>query len=130
MYLNNRCSKTYTKVHVMINMANTIFSVVSILILISHCLRSTKPTDKSEVRVTRTRLKTVGKLRCSGRVGNSCCTSGTQRCTWRWIQILRTNTGRFICHIFHTFPHELTLSSIYRQLIRFYIKHVFKQQMQ
>ena len=41
-----------------------------------------------------------------------------------------SNTDRFICHIFHTFPHELTLSSIYRQLIRFYIKHVFKQQMQ
>ena len=45
MYLNNRCSKKYTYVHVMINfnMANTIFSVVSILILISHCFGCSLP---------------------------------------------------------------------------------------
>ena len=45
MYWNNRCSKKYTYVHVTINfnMANTIYSVVSILILISHCFGCSLP---------------------------------------------------------------------------------------
>ena len=30
-------------------------------------------------RVTRTSLKTVGELRCSGRLGSSCSNSGTRR---------------------------------------------------
>ena len=41
--------------------------------------RSTKHTHKTKVRVTRTPLKTGGELRCSGRVGISCSTSGTRR---------------------------------------------------
>ena len=41
--------------------------------------RSTKHTHKTKDRVTRTPLKTGGELRCSGRVGNSCSTSGTRR---------------------------------------------------
>ena len=39
--------------------------------------RSTKHTHKTKARVTRTPLKTVGELSCSGRVGSSCSTSGT-----------------------------------------------------
>ena len=41
--------------------------------------RSTKHTHKTKDRVTRIPLKTGGELRCSGRVGNSCSTSGTRR---------------------------------------------------
>jgi hypothetical protein len=40
--------------------------------------RSTKHTNKTKDRVTRTPLKTGGKLRCSGRVNSSCSTSGTR----------------------------------------------------
>ena len=40
--------------------------------------RSTKHTHKTKDRVTRTQLKTGGELRCSGRVSNSCSTSGTR----------------------------------------------------
>jgi len=43
--------------------------------------RSTKHTHKTKDRVTRTPLKTGGELRCSGRVGSSCSTSGTCRVT-------------------------------------------------
>ena len=38
-----------------------------------------KHTYKTNDRVTRTRLKTGGELRCSGRVGSSCFTSDTRR---------------------------------------------------
>jgi hypothetical protein len=41
--------------------------------------RSTKHTYKTKDRVTRTRLKTGGELRCFGRVGSSCSTSDTRR---------------------------------------------------
>ena len=41
--------------------------------------RSTKHTYKTKDRVTQTPLKTRGELRCSGKVGSSCSTSGTRR---------------------------------------------------
>ena len=41
--------------------------------------RSTKHAYKTKDRVTRTPLKTGGEHRCSGRVSNSCSTSGTRR---------------------------------------------------
>ena len=41
--------------------------------------RSTKYTHKTKDRVTRTPLKSGSELRCSGRVSNSCSTSGTRR---------------------------------------------------
>ena len=41
--------------------------------------RSTKYTHKAKDRVTRTPLNTGGELRCTGRVGSSCPTSGTRR---------------------------------------------------
>jgi hypothetical protein len=41
--------------------------------------RSTKHTYKTKDRVTQTPLKTGGELRCPGRVGSSCSTSGTRR---------------------------------------------------
>ena len=41
--------------------------------------RYTKHTHKTKDRVTRTRLKFGGELRCSGRVGRSRSTSGTHR---------------------------------------------------
>jgi hypothetical protein len=40
--------------------------------------RSTKHTQDTKDRVTRTPLKNGGELRCSGRVGSSCSTSGTR----------------------------------------------------
>ena len=43
--------------------------------------RSTKHTYKTKDRVTRTPLKTGGELRCSGRVGSYCSTSGTRLVT-------------------------------------------------
>jgi hypothetical protein len=41
--------------------------------------QSTKNTHKTKDRVTQTPLKTGGKLRCTGRVGSSCSTSGIRR---------------------------------------------------
>jgi hypothetical protein len=41
--------------------------------------RSTKHTYKTKNQVTRTPVKTGGELRCPGRVGSSCSTSGTRR---------------------------------------------------
>ena len=41
--------------------------------------RSTKHTHRTKDRVTRTPLLTGDELRCFGRVGNSCVTSGTCR---------------------------------------------------
>ena len=41
--------------------------------------RYTKHTHNTKDRVTRTPLKTGAELRCSGRVGSSCSTSGTRR---------------------------------------------------
>ena len=41
--------------------------------------RSTKHVHKIKDRVTRTPLKTGGKLRCSRRVSSSCSASGTRR---------------------------------------------------
>jgi len=38
-------------------------------------------TQKTKDRATRSPLKTRGELRCSERVGSSCCTSGTSRVT-------------------------------------------------
>ena len=40
--------------------------------------RSTKHTHKAKDRVTRTRQNTGDELRCSGRVGTFCSTSGTR----------------------------------------------------
>ena len=40
---------------------------------------TTKHTYKTKDRVTRTPLKIGGELRCSGRVGSSCSSSGTRR---------------------------------------------------
>jgi hypothetical protein len=41
--------------------------------------RSTKHTNKTKDRVTRTPLKTGDEFRCSGRVSSSCSTSDTRR---------------------------------------------------
>ena len=41
-------------------------------------IRSTKHTHKTKDCVTRIPLKTGGELRCSGRVGSCCSTSGTR----------------------------------------------------
>jgi hypothetical protein len=38
-------------------------------------------TYKAKDRITQTPFKTGGELRCSGRVGSSCSTSGTNRVT-------------------------------------------------
>ena len=38
-------------------------------------------TYKTKDRITQTPLKTGSELRCSGRVGSSCSTSGTHRVT-------------------------------------------------
>ena len=40
---------------------------------------TTKQTHKTKDRITQTPLKTGDELRCSGRVGSSCSTSGTRR---------------------------------------------------
>ena len=40
--------------------------------------RSTKHTNQTKDRVTRTQLRTGGELRCSERVSSSCSTSGTR----------------------------------------------------
>ena len=41
--------------------------------------KMTKHTHKTKDRVTQTQLKTGSELRCSGRVGSTCSTSGTRR---------------------------------------------------
>jgi hypothetical protein len=47
-------------------------------------------THKTKDRVTRTPLKTGGELRCSGRVRNSCSTSGNRRVNAKrhWYQLI------------------------------------------
>ena len=47
-------------------------------------------THKTKDRVTRIPLKTGGELRCSGRVRNSCSTSGTRRVNAKrhWYQLI------------------------------------------
>ena len=65
--------------------------------------RSTKHTHKIKDRVIRTTLKNGGELKCSGRVGSSCSTSGTRRVN------LITNLVNFNVPFFSTSP---TLSSL------------------
>jgi hypothetical protein len=78
--------------------------------------RSTKHTYKTKDRVTRTPLKTGCELRCSGRVGSSCFTSGTRRVNlvtnpvisreWGKDQKVLTTSGTyplsFVTQIFHS----------------------------
>ena len=77
--------------------------------------RSTKHTHKTKDRVTRTPLKAVGELRCSGRVSSSCSTSGTRRVNlftnpviscelWKDREVLTTSgtfPWSFVTQIFH-----------------------------
>jgi hypothetical protein len=51
-------------------------------------------THKTKDRVTRTPLKTGGELRCSGRVGSSCFTSGISR-----VNLVTTNELQSIYYI-------------------------------
>jgi hypothetical protein len=63
--------------------------------------RSTKHTHKIKDRVIRTTLKNGGELKCSGRVGSSCSTSGTRRVN------LITNLVNFNAPFFPPPPHFL-----------------------
>jgi hypothetical protein len=68
-----------------INLSMTIQKIFQPVKFVFNCFnvfkdkRSTKHTHKTKDRVTRIPLKTGGELRCSGRVSNSCSTSGTRR---------------------------------------------------
>ena len=77
--------------------------------------RLTKHAYKTKDRVTRTPLKTVGELRCSGRVSSSCSTSDT-RCVnlvtnpvisrkwWKDWEVFTTSgtyPWSFVTQIFH-----------------------------
>jgi hypothetical protein len=78
--------------------------------------RSITHTYKTKDRVTRTPLKIGGELRCSGRVGSSCSTSGTRRVNlvtntvisreWGKNRELFTTSGTypwsFVTQIFHS----------------------------
>ena len=77
--------------------------------------RSTKHTHKAKDRISRTPLKTGGELRCLGRVGSSCSTSGIRRVNlvtnpaisrkWGKDREVLTTSGTypwsFVTHIFH-----------------------------
>ena len=60
--------------------------------------RSTKHTDKTKDRVTRTPLKTGGKLRCSRRVGSSCSTSDTHRINLVTNPVITSSSERVEIH--------------------------------
>ena len=60
--------------------------------------RSTKHTHQTKDRVTRTPHKTGGELECSGRVGNSCSTSGTRRVNVFANPVI---SHEFVIQIFH-----------------------------
>ena len=74
---------------------------------------STKHTYITKDRVTRTPLKTVGKLRCSGRVGSSFSTSGTRRVNlvtnpvisreWGKDREVFTTSGTIRGHLWHRY---------------------------
>jgi hypothetical protein len=78
--------------------------------------RSTKHTHKTKDRVTRTPLKTVAELWCSGRISSSCSTSGIRRVNlvtdpvisreWGKDREVFTTNGTypwsFVTHIFHS----------------------------
>ena len=49
---------------------------------------------KTKDRITRTPLKTGGELRCSGRVGSSCSTSGTHRVNLVTNQVINREWGK------------------------------------
>jgi hypothetical protein len=57
----------------------------------------TKHTHQTKDRVTRTLLKARGECRCSGRVGSSCCTSGTCRVN------LVTNSEHIRGHLYNRY---------------------------
>jgi hypothetical protein len=80
--------------------------------------RSIKHTHKTKDRITRTPVKLGGgELRCSGRVGSSCSTSGTHRVN------LVTNPSYIIT--LRLLPVKLIVSNVFRSFgmyIGFYIK--------
>ena len=57
----------------------------------------TKHTHQTKDRVTRTLLKARGERRCSGRMGSSCCTSGTCRAN------LVTNSEHIRGHLYNRY---------------------------
>jgi hypothetical protein len=77
---------------------------------------STKHTYKTKDRITRTPLKTGGKLRCSGRVSSFCSTSGTRRFNLATNKVISREWGKdrevfttsgtypwsFVTQIFHS----------------------------
>ena len=60
--------------------------------------RCTKHTHKTKNGVTRTPLKPGGELRCSGRVGSSCSTSGTRHVNLKPIFFLRFSNSNCQYH--------------------------------
>ena len=75
--------------------------------------RFTKHTHKTKDRVTRTPLKTGGELRCSGRVGSSCSTSGTRRVNLATNPVISHEWGKER-EVFTTSGHLLTTISYRR----------------
>jgi hypothetical protein len=74
--------------------------------------RSTKHTYKTKDRVTRTALKTGCELRCSGRVGSSCSTSGTRRVNLVTNPVISRELGKDR----EVFTTSKVLSHMYKQM--------------
>jgi len=111
--------------------------------------RSTKHTYKTKDRVTRTPLKTGGKLRRYRRVSSSCCTSGTRCVNLVTNPVISHERGKnlevfttsgtyprsFVTQIFHngsvmstTFvcPFEVAVLSVFRFIAFGYLLDIFK----
>jgi hypothetical protein len=74
--------------------------------------RFTKQTHKTKDRVTRTPLKTGGKLRCSGMVSSSCSTSGTRHANLSHMYLSFPPFSSFLFFLFlvsKTFVHTCHL---------------------
>jgi hypothetical protein len=76
--------------------------------------RSIKHTHQTKDQVTRTPLNTGGELRCSGRVGSSCSTSGTRRVNLVTNPLISRERGKD--------REVFTTSGTYKDIIMFLIK--------
>ena len=76
---------------------------------------STKHTHKTKDRVTWAPLTTGGELRCSGRVGSSCSSSGTHRIEYQYPMV---NICNIPCEIASKF---ITLVESFLCSLKFYL---------
>ena len=78
------------------------------------CKRTNNDLQNMHIKL-KTRLKTGGQIRCSGRIGSSCFTSGTRRVNLVTIPVISHECGKdrevFTTSGTFTFMNKITLSN-------------------